>query len=114
VPVTARPPVSRASAGPAALCFSVGSLIFASLFLRARSIPVWVAWLGVAASILSLVELPLQMLRFLHGAVTYVPWIPMALFEVILAVWLLTRGVAVRPSRETSTPYATPSRDLAG
>jgi hypothetical protein len=87
------------SAGPAGLCFSVGNLIFASLFLRARSIPAWLAWLGVVASILGLVELSLEMLGFLHGPATVIPWVPMALFELILALWLLTKGVAVRSSR---------------
>jgi hypothetical protein len=44
------------STGPAALCFSLGNLIVASLLLRARSIPAWLAGLGVVASILGLVE----------------------------------------------------------
>ena len=88
------------TAGPAALCFSAGNLIFASLFLRARSIPVWLAWLGVVGSILGLVELTLEMLGLLHGPATIVPWIPMALFELILGLWLLIKGVAVRSSRE--------------
>jgi hypothetical protein len=96
------------TAGPAALCFSVGNLIFASLFLRARSIPVWLASLGVVASILGLVELSLEMLGFLHGPSTMVPWIPMALFELLLALWLLIKGVAVR-----SATYPTPSASLA-
>src|SRR6266487_4434335 len=67
------------TAGPAALCFALSNLIFASLFLRARSIPVWLAWLGAVASILGLVEFTLEMLGFLHGPMTFVPWIPMAL-----------------------------------
>ena len=90
------------SAGPAGLCFALSSLIFASLFLRARSIPVWLAGFGVGASILALVEVPLQMLGFLNGPAIIVPWIPMALFELILALWLLIKGVAVRPSRVTA------------
>ena len=98
------------TAGPAALCFSVGNLIFASLFLRARSIPVWLAWLGVVASILGLLEFSLEMLGFLHGPATIVPWIPMALFEVILGLWLLIKGVVVRSA---PAPYPTPSGSLA-
>ncbi len=96
------------TAGPAALCFSVGNLIFALLLLRARSIPAWLASLGVVASILGLVELSLELLGFLHGPATIVPWIPMALFELILALWLLIKGVAARPA-----PYPTPSASLA-
>jgi hypothetical protein len=99
------------TAGPAALCFSVGNLIFASLFLRARSIPVWLASLGVVASILGLVEFSLEMLDLLHGPATIVAWIPMALFELILALWLLIRGVAVRSAPASSpTPAGSPTQ----
>ena len=87
------------SSGPAGLCFALSNLIFSSLFLRARSIPGWLAGLGVVASILCLVEVVLQMVGLLNGIATLVPWIPMALYEVILAVWLLIRGVAARSSR---------------
>jgi hypothetical protein len=97
------------TAGPAALCFSVGNLIFATLFLRARSIPVWLASLGVVASILGLLEFSLEMLGLLHGPATIVPWIPMALFELILGLWLLIKGVAVRSA---PAPYPTRSGSL--
>jgi hypothetical protein len=82
----------------AALCFAIGSLIYSYLFLRARSIPAWLAWLGVLASLLWLFGLPSQMLGYLHGPATYAMWIPMAVFEVVLALWLIVKGVAVRPS----------------
>src|SRR5439155_16778318 len=38
--------------GSAAFCFAVGSALYAYLFLRARSIPVPLAWLGLLASVL--------------------------------------------------------------
>jgi hypothetical protein len=84
----------------AATCFAVGSTIYSYLFLRARSIPTALAWLGVLASLLLVVALPLRLLGFLHGAVAYYVWIPMAIFEVTLALWLLIKGV-------------TPPRDVA-
>jgi hypothetical protein len=37
--------------------------------------------------------LPLQLAGFLRGAVTQLVWIPMAAFEIPLAVWLLVKGV---------------------
>ncbi len=85
----------------AGLCFAVGSLIYSYLFLRARSIPAWLAWLGVLASVLWVAGLPLQMLGYLHGPATYVMWMPMALFEVVLALWLIVKGVAMPPSTVT-------------
>lgn len=78
----------------AATCFAVGSTLYSYLFLRARSIPLPLAQLGVAASLLLVVALTLRLAGFLRGPVTYYVWIPMAVFEVTLAFWLLIRGVA--------------------
>ena len=55
--------------------------------------PPRLAWLGLAASILLVVALPLQLVGILEGTISYVVWIPMAVFEVVLAVWLIVRGV---------------------
>jgi hypothetical protein len=76
-----------------AFCFSVGSTIFAYLFLRARSIPVWLAWLGVLSSALIVVALPLQLVSVLHAPLTDAMWLPIGAFEVILGFWLLIKGV---------------------
>jgi uncharacterized protein DUF4386 len=78
----------------AATCFAVGSTLYSYLFLRARSIPVPLARLGVLASLLLVVTLTVQLAGFLHGPVTYYVWIPMAVFEVTLGLWLLIKGVA--------------------
>jgi hypothetical protein len=74
--------------------FAVGSLCFAWLLLRGRMIPSPLAWLGVFASALLVILLPLQLSGFVGGPLTQWMWLPMALFEVTLAVWLLTKGVA--------------------
>lgn len=73
--------------------FAVGSMLFAYLFLRGRMIPMWLAWLGVGASILLVVILPLRMAAFAGAPLTTVAWLPMLVFELVLAVWLLTKGV---------------------
>lgn len=83
----------------AATLFAVGSTLYSYLFLRARSIPVPLAWLGVLASVLLVVALPLQIADFLRRPLTYFMWIPMAVFEVVLALWLLIKGVAAHPAR---------------
>jgi hypothetical protein len=62
--------------------------------LRGRMIPVPLAWLGVGASVLLVVLLPLELAGFVHGLVTSLMWLPMLAFEVPLALWLLTKGVA--------------------
>jgi hypothetical protein len=73
--------------------FAVGSLAFACLFLRGRLIPVPLAWLGVVASILLVIELPLQLGGFVHGPITQLVWLPMLVFEVPLGFVLLIKGV---------------------
>ena len=81
--------------------FAVGSAFFAWLLLRGRMIPVVLAWLGVFASVLLVICLPLQLAGFLHGPLTQWMWLPMLFFEVPLALWLLVKGVA--PSRAQVT-----------
>jgi hypothetical protein len=84
------------------LCFALGSMAFAYLFLRARTIPLPLAWLGVGASILLLVGLPLQIAGLLHGTLTTLMWIPMAAFEVPLGLWLIGKGFAMPPPRRSA------------
>jgi hypothetical protein len=74
--------------------FAVGSALFSYLLLRGRMIPVPLAWLGVVASVLLVVCLPLQLAGFLTGPLTSFMWLPMLAFEVPLAFWLLVKGVA--------------------
>jgi len=79
--------------------FSAGSLLFAWLFLRGRIVPAPLAGLGVFASIVTVIGMPLQMVGLLGSPATDLMWIPMLLFEVGLALWLIVRGAA--PPRRT-------------
>ena len=78
--------------------FAVGSTLFAWLLLRGRMIPVVLGWIGVLASVLLVICLPLQLVGFLRGPLTQWMWLPMFFFEVPLALWFLIKGVAV-PAR---------------
>ncbi len=95
----------------AATCFAVGSTLFSWLLLRGRMIPIALAWLGVLASVLLVVILPLQ-LAGLFGSVTWgssVSWLlvlPMLVFEVALALWLLIKGVAMPANRQSPPAHA--------
>lgn len=82
-----------------AVFFAVGSTLFSWLLLRGRMIPIPLAWLGVAASVLLVVGLPLQLGGVFGGPLFQVVWLPMLVFEVALALWLLTRGVAAPAAR---------------
>jgi hypothetical protein len=78
----------------AALLFAAGSTLFSYLLLRGRMIPVALAWLGMFGSALLVVILPLQLAGVVTRLITQLVWIPVAIFELTLAPWLLIKGVA--------------------
>ncbi len=79
---------------PGGTLFAVGSTLFSWLFLRGRMIPASLAWLGVLASVLLVLLLPAQLVGVWIGPATQFVWLPMLVFEVWLALWLLVKGVA--------------------
>jgi hypothetical protein len=89
-----------------AIFFAVGSTLFCWLLLRGRMIPVALAWLGVFASVFLVVILSLQRGGLLAGGVswfsslTWLVWLPMLLFELTFAVWLIAKGVAAPAHRQ--------------
>jgi hypothetical protein len=92
--------VVEAMPGEGAFFFAVGSTLFSWLLLRGRMIPAALARLGVFASALLVVILPLQRAGLLGGpskwssSLTWIIWIPCLIFELALAAWLLIKGVA--------------------
>ncbi len=83
-----------------AIFFAVGSTIFSYLLLRGRMVPVSIAWMGVFASGLLAVGLPLQLAGFFTGPLTgYYQWLPALVFQTVLALWLLIKGVATPGTR---------------
>lgn len=80
--------------GLPATFFAVGSTLFAYLLLRGRIVPAWLAWLGLLASILVVVCLPLQLVGILGSPITDFMWIPMLAFELLLAFRFIIKGAA--------------------
>lgn len=78
-----------------AIFFALGSTFIAYLLLKGRLIPVPLAWVGVLASVLLAICLPLQFAGFLGGVFTSWMWIPMLLFEVPLGIWLFLKATTV-------------------
>jgi hypothetical protein len=74
--------------------FAVGSTAFSWLLLRGRLIPAPLAWLGLVASVILVIGLPLQLAGFLRGMVTQLMWLPMLVFEIPFGIWLIVKGVA--------------------
>jgi hypothetical protein len=91
----------RGEGGTGAIFFAVASTIYSWLFLRGRMIPAWLAGLGVIASLLLVVVLPLQLAGLLGGpmawtsALAWLVWLPMLAYELVLAGWLIVKGVAM-------------------
>lgn len=93
-----------------AVFFAVGSTLFSWLLLRGRTIPVALAWLGVIASLLLVVGLPLQLFgsaRSFAGVVGWLIWLPMLVFELAFALWLIIKGV--RASNSAAPQRLNPS-----
>jgi hypothetical protein len=58
-------------------------------------IPTALARLGVVASVLLVIGLPLQAAGFLSAPIAItMMWLPMLAFEVPLGLWFIIRGVA--------------------
>ncbi|HEV8364267.1 MAG TPA: DUF4386 domain-containing protein [Gemmatimonadaceae bacterium] len=94
----------RPEGSTGAIFFAVASTLFSWLLLRGRMVPVVLARLGVFASALLVVILPLQLAGFFGGdtswfsAATWLVWLPALAFEVWLALWLIIKGVAAQAS----------------
>jgi hypothetical protein len=87
--------------------FAVGSTLFSWLLLRGRLVPFPLAWLGVLASVLLVVALPLQLAGLLRGMITEIMWLPMGAFEVLLGLWLLIKGVGAPRRDGAASPAGT-------
>jgi hypothetical protein len=89
-----------------AIFFAIASTIFSFLLLRGRMVPVALARLGVGASVALVVILALQRAGLWGGATswsasaTWLVWLPMLVFELTLAGWLIIKGAVVSTPRE--------------
>jgi hypothetical protein len=77
-----------------ATLFAAGSTAFCYLLLRGRMIPVWLAWLGVAGSALVWIGAPLDLTHIIGSRVNQLMYLPIAVFEITVAIWFLIKGVA--------------------
>ena len=86
--------VAAWSTNVGAAFLAVGSTIFAYLLLRGRLIPVPLAALGVAASLILVVAVPAETAASQRTVVggALVLWLPMFVFEICTGAWLLVRG----------------------
>ena len=93
--------VIEAVPGEGFIYAAVGTLLFSWLMLRGRTIPVGLAWLGVAASALVVLQLVIRRAGLLGDTnwasqATWMGALPLLVFELTLAAWFLTKGVPTR------------------
>ncbi len=88
--------------------FTVGALMYYSLFYRSRLVPRWLSGWGVAGVLLMMIACLSAL--FTHSPVTgYTLLIlPIAVQEIVLAVWLLVKGFDPSP-QTSSTPSERPT-----
>jgi hypothetical protein len=72
------------------IAFSLGSLMFYYLFFRSRLVPRWLSVWGIVGAALYLATPLLEM--FGHGFGVLMA--PLAVAELVLAVWLIVKGLA--------------------
>jgi hypothetical protein len=98
--------VIEAVPGEGVFFFAAGSAIFCWLLLRGRMIPAALAWLGLLASAAMTILVPLQRAGLFGGPsnwsspATWLTWLPLLVFELAFAVWLIVRGVDLAVSPE--------------
>lgn len=103
--------VASWSTNVGATFFAAGSTLFAYLLLRARSIPVPLATLGVVASLILAVGVPLETAagRTTGDGASIIMWLPMFAFEIATGVWLLIKGARTPiPDAASQTRAGTP------
>jgi len=86
--------------------FAVGSTLFSWLLLKGRMIPVALAALGVLASVVWVVGLPLQLIGVLSESVVWYMYIPMAAFQISVGLWLLFKGITLPATRRVAPVHA--------
>jgi hypothetical protein len=94
----------------AVFAFSLGALMYYTLFFQTRLIPRWLSGWGIVAAALMMTACVLSM--FSNNPVTgYALLIlPIALQEMVLAVWLIVKGF--NPSSGTSRSSTTKTKEI--
>ena len=82
--------------------FSVGGLLYSYLFYRSRLVPRWLSGWGIGAVILMFLACLLALFRQDELTTYTILALPLAVQEMVLAVWLITKGFG--PSVRSGVP----------
>ena len=92
--------------------FALGALMFSALLYQSRLVPRWLSAWGLVGAVLYIVPA----LGSMFGLSLGILMAPLALQEMVMAVWLIARGFtprAAEPAAETSTWRAAASGSAA-
>ena len=100
------------SNGAAVLCWCIGALMYYTVFYQYRLVPRWLSGWGLVGIALTTISSVLVMLHIIPGFGTtqVVANLPIALQEMVFAVWLIAKGI--NPSAVASGAAKTATNEL--
>jgi len=100
------------SNGAALLLWCIGALMYYTVFYQYRLVPRWLSGWGLAGITLTTITSVLVMLHIIpgFGTVQVVANLPIALQEMVFAVWLIAKGI--NPSAVASLSAKTATNEL--
>jgi hypothetical protein len=100
------------SNGATLLCWCIGALMYYTVFYQYRLVPRWISGWGLVGITLTTISGVLVMLHVIpgFGTVQVVSSLPIALQEMVFAVWLIAKGV--NPSAVASGAAKTATNEL--
>lgn len=93
----------------AAIFFSMGSILFFYLFLKSNYIPKVLSALGLFGSVLVTIVCFGSLITPRHAGMLQFGWLPVAVAEILVGLWLLFKGLNLRP-RENATKNSVASQ----
>jgi hypothetical protein len=80
-----------------AIFFSMGSILFFYLFLKSKYIPKVLSALGLFGSVLVPIVCFWSLIMPQSAGILQFGWLPVAIAEILVGLWLLFKGVNLRP-----------------
>lgn len=92
------------SNGAVLLCWCIGALMYYTVFYQYRLVPRWLSGWGMVGIALTTISSVLVMLHIIpgFGTVQVVSSLPIALQEMVFAIWLIAKGI--NPSAIAALP----------
>jgi hypothetical protein len=100
------------SNGAMLLCWCIGALMYYTVFYQYRFVPRWLSGWGLVGIALTTISGVLVMLHIIpgFGIIQVVASLPIALQEMVFAVWLIAKGI--NPSAVASGDSKTATNEL--